>query len=307
MNQVGKLDQFGADKPWRGSLHIESATILQNSLLPGMHWLLRLAAPLIAGKAEPGQFVHLTVDPQRHLRRPLSLLRVNKKEGWLELLYKVTGQGTGLLSHRKIGDQINLLGPIGNTFSINQDRPRRVLIGGGVGIPPMLFLADKLSSNKPKLKPLVLMGSEVAFPFPPVPSTLMMKEMPPGVIAAMPLLEDRGIPNRLASRQDFPGCYQGLVTELAKTWLGQIAPDLLQEIELFACGPAPMLKAVAALAEEFKLPAQIALEEHMACATGGCAGCVVPVWDDGEKQMKRVCVDGPVFQANRVYPSTPAN
>lgn len=294
-------------RPWRDRLFLEEAEILHNDLLPGEHWLLRLAAPKIARQAQPGQFVHLTCPPPDHaqglLRRPLSLLKANLEEGWIDLLYKVRGEGTGLLSRRKAGGTISVLGPAGNGFRPHPQRQRRLLLGGGVGMPPILFLAERLAHTPDGGKTLVLLGSETAFPFPARPSTLLLPEMPAGVIAAMPLLEDLEIPNRLSSSRDFPGCYQGFVTDLARLWLEKLDPALLTEVELFACGPEPMLRAVAALAEDFRLPAQLALEEHLACATGGCAGCVVPLSINGQRQMKRICVDGPVFDAGAVYPS----
>jgi dihydroorotate dehydrogenase electron transfer subunit len=128
-----------------------------------------------------------------------------------------------------------------------------------------------------------------------------MDGLPPGVIAAMPLLDDWGVPNRLASLQGYPGCFQGYVTDLARHWLGALDERARAEVEVFACGPHPMLEAVAALARELDLPCQVSLEEFMACAVGGCAGCVVEVQTADGPAMKRVCVDGPVFDARQVF------
>jgi dihydroorotate dehydrogenase electron transfer subunit len=133
-----------------------------------------------------------------------------------------------------------------------------------------------------------------------VPSRIMIDGMPEGVIATMPLMEDWGIACRLASLQGYSGCFQGYVTDLARAWLSQPGRDL-GEVEIYSCGPTPMLKAVAKVAAEYKLPCQVSLEEHMACATGGCAGCAVQVQTDTGKAMKRVCVDGPVFEASTVF------
>jgi dihydroorotate dehydrogenase electron transfer subunit len=117
----------------------------------------------------------------------------------------------------------------------------------------------------------------------------------------MPLLEEWGIATRLASRSDFPGFFSGLVTELADAWLATLKPAELAQIEIFSCGPTPMLKASAALARRYALPCQVSLEEFMACAVGGCAGCTVPVRTPEGPAMKRVCVDGPVFDAYTVF------
>jgi len=110
------------------------------------------------------------------------------------------------------------------------------------------------------------------------------------------------VPSRLASRTGYPGCYDGFVTELAGHWLAGLDEQTLSEMELFACGPTPMLAATAAVARRFALPCQVAMEEYMACGVGGCAGCAVAVATSTGPAMKRVCVDGPVFDAAAVFP-----
>jgi dihydroorotate dehydrogenase electron transfer subunit len=115
------------------------------------------------------------------------------------------------------------------------------------------------------------------------------------------LLEDWGIPSRLASLQGYPGCFDGYVTDLARHWLSALDDAARAEVVLYSCGPHPMLAAVVKLAREFDLPVQVSLEEYMACAVGGCAGCVVEVQTDAGPAMKRVCVDGPVFDGYRVF------
>jgi dihydroorotate dehydrogenase electron transfer subunit len=114
------------------------------------------------------------------------------------------------------------------------------------------------------------------------------------------LLEQWGIPARLTSLQGYDGCHDGYVTDLADQWLSALANDDLARVEVFACGPTPMLKAVADLAARYNLPCQVSLEEFMACAVGGCAGCTVKIITPDGEAMKRVCVDGPVFSAATV-------
>jgi dihydroorotate dehydrogenase electron transfer subunit len=178
------------------------------------------------------------------------------------------------------------------------------MIGGGVGIPPMVFLANQLNQQDIQLDTsLVLMGSEVPFPFAQVHSSIHVAGVPAEVSDAMPDLEELGVPSRLASLQGYKGCYQGYITDLAAEWLRSLSSDELAEVEIFSCGPEPMLAAAARLTQEFSLPSQLCLEEFMACAVGGCAGCTVPVHIDGEIAMKRVCVDGPVFTAGSIYPN----
>lgn len=284
----------------RGTLFLEETEVLAQEAHPGEQYLMRLWAPECAQFARPGQFVHLRCDPALPLRRPISILRVNARESWIEILYKAVGEGTRLLAQKRPGDVISSIGPIGNPFQVHAERPRPLLIGGGVGMPPMIFLADALR-REPAFKPLVILGSEVPFPFQARPSQFLVPGLPADVIAAMPLLDDWGIPSRLASLQGYAGCFQGFVTDLARSWLGVLDTSALAEVEVFACGPHPMLAAVAALAREFSLPCQVSLEEFMACGVGGCAGCVVEVKTPEGPAMKRVCVDGPVFDALDIF------
>ena len=289
-------------KTHRDTIFVEEAAVLEQSAHPGDQFILRLKAPRCAASATAGSFVHLTCDPSVPMRRPLSIMRANVREGWIEVLYKVVGAGLRHLATRRAGDTVSTMGPIGKGFKLNPEHPRVLLVGGGVGIPPMVFLAEVLHERREaKWQPLVLMGSEIPFPFRARPSTILVPGMPAGVIAAMSLLEDWSIPSRLASFADFPGCYHGYVTSLAAAWLKSLPAAELSKIEMFACGPTVMLKAAAAVAREFKIACQMSLEEFMACAVGGCAGCTVLVQTESGPAMKRVCVDGPVFDAAAVF------
>jgi dihydroorotate dehydrogenase electron transfer subunit len=287
----------------RGTIFVEDAELLAQQEYPGRQFVIRLRAPKCAAAATPGSFAHLTVDPQIPMRRPLSIQRVDAAAGWVEMLYKIVGPGLEALSKRPVGATISVMGPIGQGFRPSPARPRTLLVGGGVGIPPMVFLAESLMgrSDAP-WRPLVLMGSEIPFPFGTRPSTILLPGIPDGVIACMPLLDDWGVPSRLATLAGFPGCFDGYVTDLAATWLASLDAAALAEVELFACGPTPMLQATARVARRFGVPCQVSLEEFMACAVGGCAGCAVPVVTESGLAMKRVCVDGPVFDANTVFP-----
>lgn len=286
----------------RDTIFVEDAEILAHQVYAGDQYLLRVKAPKCAAKAQPGSFVHITCDPALPMRRPMSIMRVSREEGWVEMLYKAIGEGTRLLALRHVGDVISVMGPIGVPFSPDPKRPRALLIGGGVGIPPMVFIADHLRRDKSvEWKPFVIMGSEVPFPFKVQPSSIMVQGLPDGVIGGMPLMDDWGIPSRLASLQGYAGCFEGYVTDLARAWLNSLDEKQQAEVAIYTCGPTPMLAAVAKLAREFDLPCQVSLEEHMACAVGGCAGCVVKVETDNGPAMKRVCVDGPVFDAYKVF------
>lgn len=286
----------------RDTIFLEDAEILSREDFPGEQYLLRVQAPECAKAARPGSFAHLRCDALLPMRRPISIMRASPQEGWIDFLFKVVGAGTRLLASRRGGEQISVLGPIGTPFRVDPGRSLPLLVGGGVGMPPMIFLAESLR-RRPGFRPLVVLGSEAPFPFPVRPSQLLVDGMPEGVIAAMPLLDDWRVPSRLASLEARPGCFQGYVSDLARRWLQSLEPAALAQVEVFACGPHPMLEAMARLAADFDLPCQVSLEELMACGVGGCAGCVVEVRTEGGPAMRRVCVDGPVFDAYQVFPS----
>jgi dihydroorotate dehydrogenase electron transfer subunit len=292
-----------SERSHRGTIFVEDAALLETREYPGQQYVIRLRAPKCAAAATPGSFAHLTCDPLLPMRRPLSIMRADAKAGWIDILYKIVGPGLEALSKQPQGATISVMGPIGKGFVPSAARPRTLLVGGGVGIPPMVFLAESLKTRRDaRWSPLVLMGSEIPFPFQARPSTILVPGLPADVIACMPLLEDWGVPSRLATLAGFPGCYDGYVTDLAAEWLGSLDAAALAEVEMFACGPTPMLQAAAKVARRFGVPCQVSLEEFMACAVGGCAGCAVPVVTDAGIAMKRVCVDGPVFDANAVFP-----
>jgi dihydroorotate dehydrogenase electron transfer subunit len=289
----------------RGTICLEQAKVLLHTHLEADQHVLRLHAPRCATRATAGSFVHLRCSDELPMRRPLSIMRANQEGGWIEVLYKAIGPGSRLLAKAQVGQYLSVLGPIGHGFVVHRERPRVLAIGGGVGIPPMVFLVERLADDREfEWNPLVLMGSEIAFPFRVRPSIILLPGMPDAAIACMPLLDEWGVPSRLASFSGFPGCFEGYVTDLASSWLRTLTGTQLNETEIFACGPTPMLAATARLAREFHLPCQVALEEFMACAVGGCAGCTVAVSTPTGPAMKRVCVDGPVFEANSVFPAT---
>jgi dihydroorotate dehydrogenase electron transfer subunit len=235
------------------------------------------------------------------MRRPLSIMRAAPADGWLEFLYKPKGHGLELLGLREPGEVLSVLAPIGHGFTIDAKRPHLLALGGGVGIPPMIFLAEQARANR-QLRPLVLMGSEVPFPFELVESKLPVAGVGKPATHAVALLEQWGVPSRLASNAGLDGAHRGYITDLARAALQAMTAEERAATQVFACGPTPMLKAVAKLARDFDLPCQVALEEYMACGIGGCAGCTVLLQTPDGPAMKRVCVDGPVFDARQVYP-----
>ncbi len=277
----------------------QEAMVLAHEAHPGEQFVLRLEAPQVAESATPGQFVHLRCSPCLPLRRPFSIQRTDATAGWIEILYKRVGRGTRLLAEQPVGTRLPMLGPIGKPFAPDPQRPHVLLIGGGVGIPPMIFAAQSMRGET-HWKPLVLMGSEVPFPFEPRRSALPVPELDAWAVSAMPLLEAWKVPSRLASGAGVPGCHRGPVTELAERWIR--GHGTTRDVQILACGPHAMLEAVARLARRHGLPCQVSLEAYMACAVGGCAGCVVRTQTPQGVAMRRVCVDGPVFNADTVFP-----
>ena len=287
----------------RGTIHLEEAEILAHEHRAGNQYILRVAAPSAARRAEPGSFAHVTCEASVPLRRPLSIMRADPAGGWLEFLYKPVGAGLAKLAERRPGERISVLAPIGRGFAPDRERARVVAIGGGVGIPPMIFAAERLRDDPAFRTPVVLMGSELPFPFDVEPSSLPLPGMPPAASHGMSLLERWRVPSRLASNAGLAGAYPGFVPSLAREWLESLPAGDLAETQLLGCGPEPMLRAMAVVAADFGLPCQLALEEYMACGVGGCAGCTVLVRTPGGPAMKRVCVDGPVFEAREVFPA----
>jgi dihydroorotate dehydrogenase electron transfer subunit len=229
------------------------------------------------------------------MRRPISIMLTDPGKGTVDLLIKVIGEGTRLLRERKTGESIQMLGPIGRPFDLSDSSKRYILIGGGVGIPPMIFCAMSLLGRAPAV---VFAGSEVKFPFALKPSTAILPGVGGNTILGITSLEERGIASRLASNAGLYGCYEGHVPDLARDYLLALSSEERVRCLLLSCGPHPMLHAVAKVGRELNIPAYLSLEEHMACGIGGCAGCVVKTIEDGEEKYRRVCVDGPVFESS---------
>lgn len=205
-----------AERPHRGTIFEEAARILDHQDAGAGQWILRVQAPECAQRAAPGQFAHIQCSPNLPMRRPLSIQRVDREAGWVEFLYKVVGDGTRALSQQPVGDFLSVLGPIGVPFRLNPERPLRLLLGGGVGIPPMIFLADHLRRQDEAGQTRAILGSEVPFPFRAKPSEILWPGLPDGAIATLPLLEDWGVACRLTSKAGIPGAHDGFVTDLAR-------------------------------------------------------------------------------------------
>jgi dihydroorotate dehydrogenase electron transfer subunit len=281
----------------RNTIHVEDGEVVSREEFPGNQFVMRIRAPRIASLARAGSFVHISCDDALPMRRPMSVMRA--EDDWIDILFKIVGRGLELLSHKSPGDTLSVLGPIGKPFLLDPEKPNALLIGGGVGIPPMVFIAEAMRADA-RFRPLAILGSEIPFPFERRRATLDFPGIDGDIDSTMPLLEEWGVPTRLTSMQGYDGCFKGFVTDLARRWLDNADPAILEKTTIYTCGPTPMLKAVAGLAAEYGIPCQVSLEEFMACAVGGCAGCAVRVNLPEGPAMQRVCVDGPVFDAGVV-------
>ncbi|MDA8813929.1 dihydroorotate dehydrogenase electron transfer subunit [Candidatus Pseudothioglobus singularis] len=284
-------------KTHRDTISVNDCQVLAHYQFEADQYIITLESKEIADSTRPGQFVHLSVSGMLAMRRPISVMSVDADNGTFDLLYKIVGEGTKQLADRRIGDVLSVIGPIGNGFELT-DRKIPLLIGGGVGMPPMIAIAQKIKDNA-YYNPYVILGSEVPFPFEASQSSL--NGFNSSKFYTMPLLEEWRVPCGLASLQDYEGVYKGYVTDLAREYLDSLSSSDLKEVEVFTCGPNPMLEAVSKLSNEYNLPCQASLEEYMACAVGGCAGCVIEVATENGPAMKRVCVDGPVFDVKTVF------
>lgn len=264
----------------RSATDQEVGLLLNEEVAEGFR-LARLAAPRLARTGQPGQFVQVRVREGHEplLRLPLSLAGVDLELGTIDLLYEVRGPKTRALGSLGAGASLRCLGPLGVGFSLPVGGARVLLVGGGIGVPPLLFLGRSLlrEGGRPEL----LVGARTA-------ARHLPEQM---LIPAAATL-------RLATDDGSAG-HRGPVTELLAEAL-----TTTPTAAVCACGPEPMLVAVAALCRQFGVPCQVSLEEYMACGIGICVGCVVevaaPPGASPYERYRRVCVDGPVFDARVV-------
>jgi dihydroorotate dehydrogenase electron transfer subunit len=273
--------------------------IIFNRKVAAHYYKMRIRCPAIACKAKPGQFVMVRVteafDPL--LRRPLSIHRVcsgqdtaktKKSPACIELLYRSVGKGTYILSKKQKGDSIDLTGPLGNGFSIDNNLQTAVLVAGGIGVAPLLSLAQKLKGSR---------GTN------PVKTTLMA--LLGGKTSADILCRTdlRKLGAKVAvSTEDGSSGTKGLVTDLLTGFFEELSPVNRKGLCLYGCGPLPMLRALAEFADRQNLPCQVSLETRMACGVGACLGCSVPARSNGGRlpAFQRACKEGPVFDSSIV-------
>lgn len=250
--------------------------VVEKQLLAQHCYDFHLLAPEIATLATPGQFVQVSV-PGFFLRRPISICGVDRSAGTIRLVIEQRGAGTRILGELAAGESLAVLGPLGRGFTMldsshGEDPPTAVLVGGGIGVPPLLMAAAHYGKHA-----TAFVGFRTA-------GAVILTEDFKAQQNAITLCTDDGTAG-----------HHGLVTAPLAEHLQQHRPDLI-----YACGPRPMLQAVAELARQHEIPCELSLEERMACGVGACLGCACSVTEEEKQYYAHVCKDGPVFPAEQV-------
>lgn len=246
---------------------VAAPIIATSQVMPGVY-LIWLGSPQIAPEAKPGQFVMVRCGEDTLLRRPLSIHQLDGNK--LALLFTVVGKGTHWLSQRQAGNNIDLLGPLGNGFSIHPASHNLLLVAGGIGIAPLYSLASSASKEGYSIR--ILLGARTA-------TQLYLKEYQYQPIKAeFVLVTEDGTTDE-----------KGIITNLIPKYI-----DWADQI--FACGPVGMYRTMAQMPELKNKPVQISLEVRMGCGLGVCYGCTVKT----KNGLKQVCKDGPVFDLDDI-------
>lgn len=246
---------------------IEIAKVISINFITDVICDLKLSCPVIAKEAMAGQFVEVYPDNGINLlSRPISICEINKEEGILRLVFQIVGKGTKLFSELKFGDEVRLLGPCGNGYTLSEGKS--VLVGGGIGVPPLIETCKQLKGKK-----IVVLGFRSG--------SFLVEEF-----------EKLGAKVYVATDDGSVG-FKGNVVDLLRA--EGIKGDMI-----YSCGPKIMLKFLSMYAEENNIPCQVSMEERMACGIGACVGCVVQIKDGEGWAYKKVCKDGPVFDSREV-------
>lgn len=250
----------------------ECCTVISQECIAKDIYSMWISTKAIAREAKPGQFVSVyTKDASRLLPRPISLCEIDREKDALRIVYRIAGDGTREFSRLRAGDTIDILGPLGNGFLLEEAKGKRVmLMGGGIGIPPMLETAKAIQGEK-----IIVSGYR---------DELFLTE------------ELNAAGQLYLATEDGSAGTKGNVLDAVKA--NRLEADLI-----FACGPTPMLRAIKAYALDKGIPCWVSMEEKMACGIGACLACVCKSTEvDGHSQVhnKRICKDGPVFLSTEV-------
>ncbi|MBR5495794.1 MAG: dihydroorotate dehydrogenase electron transfer subunit [Oscillospiraceae bacterium] len=230
-----------------------------------------ILCPDVVKIAKPGQFVHIKADGFM-LRRPISICKIDKEKGTLRIVFEIRGDGTDKIASLNVGENIDMIAPLGNGFTMLDKSKTVVCIGGGIGVPPMLEVASHYGENG-----IAITGFR-------------------SIVNAILTDDFKNQQNEVVVCTDDGSMGQkGLVTAPLEQILKTKKIDMI-----CACGPTPMLKGIAKLADQYNVPCEISLEERMACGVGACLGCACKIIKDGVEYNKHVCTDGPVFNSKEV-------
>jgi dihydroorotate dehydrogenase electron transfer subunit len=228
----------------------------------------------VAELAKPGQFVHIKIDGLT-LRRPISICEIDRKNGTLRIVFEIRGQGTAKLTDINVGDNVDMIAPLGNGFNLPgciHPNKRVLLVGGGIGVPPLLAVAKVMRESSTAIlgfrsyDKIILAGNFKQFESHVIPCT-----------------------------DDGSVGFHGSVTTPLSRELGKSDVE-----KVYACGPETMLKAVIAECVKYNAPIEVSLEQRMGCGVGACVVCACKINREGKEMMMRVCKDGPVFDGREV-------
>ena len=260
-------------------MQLDNTTILSHVEMCGGYRMLRLQAPEIAAVSRPGQFIHLripNIEPAS-LRRPFSIC--DASAGVLSILYKQVGRGTEAMGRLREGETVNILGPIGNGFPLPDSTATPLLVGGGFGVAPLLFLAKRS----------------------PVKGILFVGGRSQADILLVDDFRAIGWETQVCTNDGSLGT-RGFVTAALDAWQSQHPAT---KAEMFSCGPEPLLAAVDERASKWGMKAWLSLDRRMGCGVGACLGCVQKMKrttpsGEAETYLARVCKDGPVFESGTI-------
>ncbi len=245
--------------------------IIQKKAIAENVFSFTVLCPEIAEKACAGQFVHILPEGFS-LRRPISIAGIDRKNGTIRIVFVIKHKGTQALADLHQGEYINMIGPLGHGFTLMPNAQHVILVGGGIGVPPMLPLAEYYQE-----KATVITG------FRSFPQIILQEDFEACHAQVICCTEDGSA-----------GAMKGLVTTPLEQLLSEGADAV------FACGALPMLKAVASVCQRAEIYCEISLEERMACGVGACLGCACRINRSGNEEFLHVCKDGPVFKAEEV-------
>lgn len=231
-----------------------------------------ISCPEAAAVSKAGQFVHIRAEGYT-LRRPISICEIDKENGTVRIVFEVRGGGTDRLSQLRVGDKMDIILPLGNGFTVKEipEGKNVVVVGGGIGVPPMCGV----SAQYKNVKAIIGFRSK---------DKVILEEDLKRIGAEVTVCTDDGSYGE-----------SGVVTVPLENELEKGNTAMI-----FACGPTPMLKAVIECAKRYNIPCEVSLEQRMACGVGACVGCACNINRDGKNLVLRVCKDGPVFKAEEV-------